>query len=85
MNFCRKISNISTEETYYQHIGIYAYKKDILKEICQLPKSKNEIREQLEQLRWLDNDYKIKIGITKIQTQSVDTAEDIEKIKQQLR
>jgi 3-deoxy-manno-octulosonate cytidylyltransferase (CMP-KDO synthetase) len=85
LNFCRKISNISIARTYYKHIGIYAYKKDILEKICELPQSKNEIQEQLEQLRWLDNNYTIKVGITNFQPLSVDTPEDIEKIKQQMR
>ena len=85
IKFSREFSNISSKETYYKHIGIYAYKKEILKKICQLPKSKNEIKEQLEQLRWLDNNYKIKIGITNFETLSVDTAEDIEEIKRKIR
>jgi 3-deoxy-manno-octulosonate cytidylyltransferase (CMP-KDO synthetase) len=85
LNFCRKISNIPIASTYYKHIGIYAYKKDVLEKICQLPQSKNEIREQLEQLRWLDNNYPIKVGISNFQTLSVDTPEDIKKIKQQMR
>ena len=85
INFCRKISNIQTETTYYKHIGIYAYKKDILEEICQLPQSKNEIQERLEQLRWLDNKYSINVGITNFQTLSVDTSKDIEKIQEQMR
>jgi 3-deoxy-manno-octulosonate cytidylyltransferase (CMP-KDO synthetase) len=85
LNFCRKISNIPIASTYYKHIGIYAYKKDVLEKICQLPQSKNEIREQLEQLRWLDNNYPIKVGISNFQNLSVDTPEDIEKIKQQMR
>ena len=85
LNFFRTISNISTECTYYKHIGIYAYKKDVLEKICQLPQSKNEIREQLEQLRWLDNSYNINVGITNFQTLSIDTAEDIEKIEEQMR
>jgi 3-deoxy-manno-octulosonate cytidylyltransferase (CMP-KDO synthetase) len=85
LNFCRKISNIPIASTYYKHIGIYAYKKDVLEKICQLPQSKNEIREQLEQLRWLDNNYPIKVGVSNFQTLSVDTPEDIEKIKQQMR
>ena len=83
LNFCRKIQNFSTNETYYKHVGIYGYRKDILKKICQLQPSKNEIKENLEQLRWLDNNYKIKIGITKFHTISIDTTEDIKKIKAQ--
>jgi 3-deoxy-manno-octulosonate cytidylyltransferase (CMP-KDO synthetase) len=85
LNFCREIDAISTKSAYYKHIGIYAYKKDVLKEICSLPQSKNEIREGLEQLRWLDNNYKIKVGITTFQTLSVDTPQDVEKIKDQMR
>lgn len=81
ISFCRNITEILPNETYYQHVGIYGYRKDILKRICRLSQSKNELEESLEQLRWLDNDYKIKVGITKLQTLSVDTTEDIEKIK----
>ena len=85
LNFCREIDTISTKSSYYKHIGIYAYKKDVLEEICRLPESKNEIRESLEQLRWLDNNYTIKVGITNFQTLSVDTPQDVEKIKEKMR
>ena len=84
INFCRKIAKISNEDIYYKHIGIYAYKKNILEEICRLPQSQNEIQEQLEQLRWLDNNYKIKVGITHLDSLSIDTANDIEKIEQEI-
>lgn len=84
LNFCRKIPNIIPRKTYYKHVGIYAYKKEILEEICNLPQSKNEIKESLEQLRWLDNKYKIKVGKTFFQTSSVDVPNDIEEIKQQM-
>ncbi len=85
LNFCRKISTISNECTYYKHVGIYAYRRHILEEICKLTKSKNEMQERLEQLRWLDNNYNIKVGISKFQTLSVDTPEDIRKIKDKMR
>ncbi len=85
INFCRKISNISPDYTYYKHIGIYAYKQDTLERICQLPQSKNEIKERLEQLRWLDNNYTIKVGITNFQSLSVDTPNDLAKIEDQMR
>ena len=85
LNFCRKITNISPEFNYYKHIGIYAFRTNILKDICKLPQSKNEIREGLEQLRWLENGYKIKVGITTFESISVDTTEDIEKIKRHMR
>jgi len=84
LNFCRNIENISSECTYYKHIGIYAYRSEILTKICALEQSENEKREQLEQLRWLDNGYKIKVGITTFEALAVDTPEDIEKIEQKM-
>ena len=77
--------DINAGVRYMKHIGIYAYKKDVLEKICQLQESTNEKKERLEQLRWLDNNYTIKVGITNFQTLSVDTPEDIEKIKVQMR
>ena len=85
INFCRKILQKSSDNIYYKHVGVYAYKNNILEKICRLPKSQNEIQERLEQLRWLDNNYRIKVGITNFDSLSVDTAKDIEKIKQEIR
>ena len=65
---------------YYQHIGIYAYRSDILKEITSLPQSPLEKAERLEQLRWLENGYTIKVGITEYQAHGIDTPEDLEKV-----
>lgn len=65
--------------TYYKHIGLYAYKAEILKEITSLPQSPLELAESLEQLRWLENGYKIKVGITNKETIGIDTPEDMEK------
>ena len=84
LNFCRNIPNISSKCTYYKHIGIYAYRSVILTKICALEQSENEKRERLEQLRWLDNGYKIKVGITTFEALAVDTPEDIEKIEQKM-
>jgi len=84
LNFCRKISNPKKEKTYFKHIGIYGYLTKTLAEICNLSPSDNEIKERLEQLRWLDNKYIIKVGITTHEGTSVDTPEDIEKIKAQM-
>jgi len=83
-NFCRSITQIKPKQTYYKHIGIYGYRTQTLAEICKLPASENEKNEQLEQLRWLDNGYKIKVGITTFESLSIDTPEDIEKIKAQM-
>lgn len=65
--------------TYYKHIGLYAYRAETLKDITQLPQSSLELAESLEQLRWLENGYKIKVGITTLETIGIDTPEDMEK------
>lgn len=65
--------------TYYKHIGLYAYRLGILKEITALPQSSLELAESLEQLRWLENGYKIKVGTTHIETIGIDTPEDLQK------
>lgn len=65
--------------TYYKHIGLYAYKTNILAKITDLEPSALEKAENLEQLRWLENGYSIKVGITHQQTIGVDTPEDLEK------
>ncbi|MEZ5198451.1 MAG: 3-deoxy-manno-octulosonate cytidylyltransferase [Bacteroidales bacterium] len=64
---------------YFKHIGIYGYRTDILKEITQLEKSKLEIAESLEQLRWLNNGYRINVLITELESFSVDTPDDLSK------
>ena len=84
LNFCRRISNPRQKKTYFKHIGIYGYRVNTLSEICRLTPTDNELKEQLEQLRWLDNKYLIKVGITTHEGISVDTQEDIEKIKAQM-
>ena len=83
-NFCRSITQIKPSQSYYKHIGIYGYRTQTLAEICKLTPSENEKTERLEQLRWLDNGYKIKVGITTFESLSVDTPEDIGKIKAQM-
>ncbi len=64
---------------YYKHIGIYAYKSEVLKAITSLPVSTLEKAESLEQLRWIENGYVIKAGITHEETIGIDTPEDLEK------
>jgi len=65
---------------YYKHIGIYGYKKSVLKQIAQLPVSDLEKAEGLEQLCWLENDYKIKLAVTELEAFSVDSPEDLKKL-----
>ncbi len=62
----------------FKHYGIYAFKPNILNEICSLPPTANELIYKLEQLRWLDNNYKIKIIKTNYNSVSIDNKEDIE-------
>lgn len=64
--------------TFYSHVGIYAYRRDVLAEVTALPRSIHEIAESLEQLRWLDNGYKIKVAITEHPTIGIDTPADLE-------
>ncbi|NUM51899.1 MAG: 3-deoxy-manno-octulosonate cytidylyltransferase [Flavobacteriales bacterium] len=63
--------------TYYKHIGIYAYRSQLLKSITQLPLSKLEKCESLEQLRWLENGYSICVKETMIESLNIDTPEDL--------
>lgn len=65
--------------TFFKHIGMYAYRADILSEITRLEQSSLEVAESLEQLRWIENGYKIKVGITDIETVGIDTPEDMQK------
>jgi 3-deoxy-manno-octulosonate cytidylyltransferase (CMP-KDO synthetase) len=66
--------------TFYKHIGIYAYRTSILNEITRLKPSSLELAESLEQLRWLENGYKIKVELTDFESVAVDTPEDLEKL-----
>jgi 3-deoxy-manno-octulosonate cytidylyltransferase (CMP-KDO synthetase) len=66
-------------QIFYKHIGMYAYRSDVLSQITRLPQSTLEKAESLEQLRWIENGYKIKIGFTDVETIGIDTPEDMEK------
>ncbi len=70
--------------TFYKHIGLYAYKKDVLNKISKLPINTLETAESLEQLRWIANSYKIKVEITKSESWSIDTPEDLKNILKKL-
>lgn len=83
VDFKRELT--TTENFLYKHIGIYGFQTNILQELVQLPPSENEIKYQLEQLRWLDNGYRIKAGLTEHESISVDVPEEVEKIEQVLK
>ncbi|MFV0536375.1 MAG: 3-deoxy-manno-octulosonate cytidylyltransferase [Dysgonomonas sp.] len=67
------------KHTFYKHIGMYAYRSDVLREITKLPQSSLEKAESLEQLRWIENGYRIRVGYTTVETIGIDTPEDMEK------
>ncbi len=91
--FSRSIIPFSRDETleysiakgnYYKHIGLYAYRSIVLKELVKLYSSRLEKMESLEQLRWLEEGYKIKVSITEFESIGVDTPEDLEKVNNTL-
>ena len=63
--------------TFYKHIGLYAYRPEVLREITALPQSPLELAESLEQLRWLQAGYHIQVGVSDIETIGIDTPEDL--------
>lgn len=65
---------------YFKHIGLYAYRAQVLKAIVQLYPSRLEKIECLEQLRWLEEGYKIRVNITEFESIGIDTPEDLEKL-----
>lgn len=64
---------------YLKHLGLYAYRREVLQEVTQLPQSPLEIAESLEQLRWLENGYRIRVGLTDVETVGIDTPEDLQR------
>lgn len=74
-----------THYPFLKHLGIYAYRKDVLRQVTQLPQSSLEIAESLEQLRWLQNGFKIKVGITDVETVGIDTPQDLERAEEFLK
>ena len=79
--FCRGKQRESWPESfpYLKHIGLYAYRREVLHEVTLLPQGELEKAESLEQLRWLENGYKIQVGTTDIETVGIDTPEDLAK------
>lgn len=70
---------------FLKHIGLYAYRTDVLREVTELPQSPLELAESLEQLRWLQNGYKIKVGLTDVETVGIDTPEDLQRAEKLLQ
>ena len=70
---------------YLKHLGVYAYRREVLHEVTQLPQSSLEKAESLEQLRWLENGYRIRVGLTDVETVGIDTPEDLQRAEDFLR
>ena len=63
---------------FYSHIGLYAYRADVLLRITQMPQTPLEKAESLEQLRWLENGLKIKVAVSDTKSIGIDTPEDLQ-------
>ncbi|MFI3301561.1 MAG: 3-deoxy-manno-octulosonate cytidylyltransferase [Rikenellaceae bacterium] len=70
------------KHTYYKHIGMYAFRTAALSEVTTQPQSSLELAESLEQLRWIENGYKIGVGVTNIETIGIDTPEDLQRAEE---
>jgi 3-deoxy-manno-octulosonate cytidylyltransferase (CMP-KDO synthetase) len=68
------------DHTFYKHVGIYAYRASVLQEITRLKPTLLEISEGLEQLRWIENGYKIKVELTDYESVAVDVPDDLKKL-----
>ena len=67
---------------YLKHLGLYAYRREVLQEVTQLPQSPLEIAESLEQLRWLENGYRIRVGLTDVETVGIESPEDLQRAEE---
>lgn len=76
--------NPGVDITYFKHVGIYGYRKQVLAEITQLPMGKLEQAESLEQLRWVENGYSIVLNETDLETIAIDTPDDLDKVLKML-
>ncbi|MBN1413460.1 MAG: 3-deoxy-manno-octulosonate cytidylyltransferase [Bacteroidales bacterium] len=69
---------------FYMHIGLYAFRKDVLKKITKLEPTLLEKAESLEQLRWIENGYRIQVKLTNYESHGIDTPDDLKKAMQML-
>lgn len=76
----KKQTDWLAHQTFYKHIGIYGYTVKALSEITVLKQSSLELSEGLEQLRWIENGYKIKVEITDLESIAIDIPDDLKKL-----
>ena len=76
-----RLKNINEGNFYYHHVGIYGYQYETLKKFISLKRSDNEISRSLEQMRAMDNNISISVGLTDSYPLGVDTIEDLEEIR----
>lgn len=76
----KELSSWQSEHQFYKHIGLYAYRSEVLREITALPQGILEKCESLEQLRWLENGYQIKCEMTRQESYAIDTPADLEQV-----
>ena len=74
-----------SEYPFLKHLGVYAYRREVLSEVTKLPQSSLEKAESLEQLRWLQNGYRIRVGMTDVETVGIDTPEDLQRAEEFLK
>ncbi len=67
----------ASRHTYYKHIGLYAFRSEVLAKVTSLPQAPLEKAESLEQLRWLSAGYTIRVGVTDVETIGIDTPQDL--------
>ena len=82
-DFFRIKKNLKNENIYH-HIGIYAFTKDALTQYVKLPRSKLEVEKNLEQMRAMDNNIEIKVGLCDSNPLSVDTLEDLKRVEKEM-
>ena len=82
INFSRDPSDLISTTTLYKHVGIYGYTKQTLLNIANLKPTKRELKESLEQLRWMEYNYKITCSIIKENITSINTITDLKKVTQ---
>ena len=74
-----------SEYPFLKHLGVYAYRREVLSEVTKLPQSSLEKAESLEQLRWLQNGYRVRVGMTDVETVGIDTPEDLQRAEEFLK